>query len=177
MSGFDYDNGVGPDVEIIRSIAGEMANSGNPPPMSDTEREEWRQWSEQQEWLREHQQRERERVQSEQDEARIAQERQTAALALSERNTKMREEMRQRSDRQMRDAQIADLHRASVRNEQFRAGMMRSSAFAVSRQDLDTLLTNYMDLKYPPPAPEPTVVVVEQEDGDSFCGVKIPRWR
>jgi hypothetical protein len=63
---FDYDNTEGPDdIETIRSIAADMANAGKPPPMSDTEREEWQAWREQQEWLAEHQRRESQRRRAE----------------------------------------------------------------------------------------------------------------
>lgn len=176
---FDYDNTDGPDVEVIRSIAADMASAGKPPAMTDAERQEWQSWREQQALLANEQRLESERREAEAEQARLAQERKTAALERAERTRQLQEQQHQQSARQMRDRQLSDLHQASIRNEQFRQGMMRSSAFAVSRQELDSLLTNYMDSKYPPPPPEPNFVVVQEDDGSADLGSRnfdVAKW-
>jgi hypothetical protein len=169
MAEFDYDRD-GPDIETIRSVAAEMANAGKPPAMTDAEREEWRVFREQQEWLAEHQRRESERRRAEAKAAQEAEANRQQAIARSERNAKLREEMARYADRQMQSRQLSDLHQASIRNEQFRSAAIRSQAFANQQQQLIEALDAMYAAKYPTPPPEPTVVIVSEDDGSADLG-------
>jgi hypothetical protein len=70
----------------------------------------------------------------------------------------------------MRDRQLADLHAASVRQEAFHQGAIRSAAFANQRQRLSSALDNALALRNPPAPPEPATVFVQEDDGSADLG-------
>ena len=97
----------------------------------------------------------------------------------SERNKQLQDELRLNSNRQLRERQLSDLHRASIRQEQFHHAAVRSAAFASQRQQLGAALDDFMALKFPSPPPEPTVVVVHEEDGSADFGSRnfdVAKW-
>jgi hypothetical protein len=65
---------------------------------------------------------------------------------------------------------MADLHAASIRQEAYRYHAIRSAAFADRRQRLSSALDAAVALKNPPPAPEPNIVVVSDDDGSADFG-------
>lgn len=70
----------------------------------------------------------------------------------------------------MQSRQLADLHSASVRQEQFRSATVRSSHLVDRRGRLSKALGDAVALKNPVSPPEPTVVVVSDDDGSSDFG-------
>jgi hypothetical protein len=79
-----------------------------------------------------------------------------AVIAATERDERLRDEMREQSARQMRDRQLSDLHSASIQQQQFGNATLRSARFAAQRQLLDSALAH---ISPPPPPPEPNIVV------------------
>jgi len=78
--------------------------------------------------------------------------------------------MRQQSDRQLRDRQLSDLHSHAMRQEAFRHSAVRSAANAAARQQLSDALDSWMEMKFPKPPPEPTIVFVQEDDGSADLG-------
>jgi hypothetical protein len=102
-----------------------------------------------------------------------------AAILRAKERERLQEQQREQSNRQMQRQQLADLHRASIEQRQFRHAAVRSAKLAQQRQDLSKALDDWMAMKFPPPPPEPTIVVVQEDDGAADLGSRnfdVAKW-
>jgi hypothetical protein len=166
------------DPEAVAAVADEIRGHGKLPPLSDEEREqralEKRIWHEQQQWLAERRRMERERHEAElADTAR----REQAAIA-TETARKARLARQAEIDRQVRQRDMADL-RMRVTQQGWWQQKVDLAANIAARQRYNETIMGQLDAMINPPAlPEPEIVYVEPEpEEETFCGVKIPRWR
>jgi colicin import membrane protein len=177
--------GNAPEAEPdVLAVADSIRSHYELPPESVEERE--RRWLELQIWKEEQRQLELERSlayqaeQAEREAAAIAQqearrrseyERQRQEQAARQREQQQRDANRQRSDASLYSALTKQIEQAERRQ-------LQRAAFGARRQSLSDALQRACDVKNPPPAPEPQVIVVEQPaEEETFCGVPIPRWR
>jgi hypothetical protein len=147
--------------------------------VSDVEREEWRAWREQQIRLAEERQLEFFRQREISERAERSEAERQAAITRAERQQKLNEELRERTSRQNRDKTLTGLLDHAIEQRRFRQGTLTAAKFANQRQRLSSALDNAIALKYPPPAREPTVVVVEQDDGSADFGSRnfdVAKW-
>jgi hypothetical protein len=170
---FDYNNSDEVSADALAEIVGEMSG-GSIKPLSDEERERRR--LEHEQFMAESRGRYRQqRLVSDriQAEAAAEQEREAkrqAAIAAAERNERLRDEMDRRNARYARDKTLTGLLDHAIEQRQYRANFTKSATNAAARKRLSTALDNAIAIKYPPPTPEPAVVVVSEDDGSSDFG-------
>jgi hypothetical protein len=167
---FDYDNAYTPD-EVVRSVAASMSDTGlkELTPEQELERLEWRRdylarcederlAAEQHMLAREH-----ERT------AKEAAERRSLALAAQRERA---EEIERLTTRQS----LSDLRFQSAQQTGWQLNITRAMQIQAAYQARQTLLNELESMLTPPaPPPEPTIVVVEADQEDEFCGVKVTR--
>jgi hypothetical protein len=165
------------DPEAVAAVADEIRGHGKLLPLSNEQREqralEKRIWHEQQQWLAERRRIERERQQAETEAAA----RHEAALEQAEQNRKSRQERHAQIEREFRERELRSL-RMEMTKTQWWQTRVDAAANAVARQRYNETLMGQLDaLINPPSRAEPAVVYVGPEEEETFCGVKIPRWR
>ena len=178
MVEFDYES-ADADADTVAAVVAEI--SGNElKPLSDEERE-WRRLEHEQ-FLAQSRERDRQQWlayqqrQAEAAEAARIQDRQRADGERAERSRKLQEQLRQDSANQLRDAQLASLHRASLEQQQFRRAAIKSARFAHQRQALENALAHFSPPKEPP---EPNVVIFSEDDGSADFGSRnfdVAKW-
>jgi hypothetical protein len=164
-----------PDPEAVAAVADAIRGHGKLAPLSDEERAQRRLeqqiWHEQQAWLSE-----KRRVQWEHQQEELADEaRREHAAVAAEANRKARLARQAEIDRQVRQREMADL-RMKVTQQGWWQQKVDLAANIAARQRYNQTLMGQLDAMINPPQPPEPVVVVEPED-DTFCGVKISRWR
>ena len=123
---------------------------------------------------------EQERIAAEQH--RIAREREREAVAQREATIAARAErdkaQRERAheiDRQVTQRSLSDLRFQSAQQTGWQQNITRAMQNQAAYQARQILLSELEAMISPPRPPEPTVVVVEADQQDEFCGVKITR--
>jgi len=100
-----------------------------------------------------------------------------AAAEQPERNRQARLKRSAEIERQTREIELRDLRRQVTRQDWWQKSVDRAASNAVQQRYRNTLMGELDAMINPPPPPPEPVIVVEQPEDDSFCGVKIPRWR
>jgi hypothetical protein len=174
--GFDYDR---PDVPVsaIADVVAEIKSSGKLPELSPEEREQ--RWQEKQRYLAECAAR---------DEYQLLESRrkQAEAEAVAERLAEIEgrewhdnyiKEAKARLAAQNQEREMANLKPQVARSQAWQRDVEQAHVNAVRQQYRQSLLDDLKNIVTPPAEPEPTVVYVETEEEETFCGVKVPRWR
>jgi hypothetical protein len=171
---FNYDVDT-PDLEAARSVAASIQDVALKP-LTDLE------IAERQEWLAEHRARcEAERIAA--DEYRLAQEREReavaqreAAIAAQQARDKASVERQHQIDREVNRRGLMDLRLAAAKQDAFQRNVESADRNALAYQQRQTILSELEAMINPPQPTEPTVVhVTDDNDDDTFCGVKITR--
>jgi hypothetical protein len=166
---FNYDDDTIAAADVVSGIAAQMSDTPAKP-LSDAERAALDNFIAASRERDRQQRLEYEQRRAELAAAERAERERQAAIARAERTEKLKAEMAERDRRQSRDRTLTGLLNASIEQRQYRQGFAKSAQMAASRQRLSKALDNMIATKYPPPPSEPSIVVVEQDDGSADWG-------
>ena len=179
MSDFDYE---GPNVPetVVADVVSEISNQGKLPPLTHEQVE--RRKIDAEIYLLECRRREEERRAEAQ--RRLAEAQALAEedrrIARQQESSKAQRERREQIAKETQAAELRSLRLAMAKQDWFKS-QVETAARSVARQQAlqhrQTLIDDLDRMISPPAPPEPEIVYEPESEPDTFCGVKIVRWR